>query len=70
MTTLETSLDASIVSQNTIDALEDYAPLHAQDYRDLKRGFLTWLFEEGKRPVKGVGYKKNTVLTTHYKRLC
>lgn len=67
MTTHTDALGFSLVSRNTIDALEEYASLHVEDFRGLKEDFLTWLAKEGKRPIKGIGYEENTVRATHYK---
>lgn len=55
------------VSEKTEDDLEQFSPLHQENYEGFKRDFLTWLLRQGKDPKKGKGYAKGTVRTTHYR---
>lgn len=60
-------LPVAPISKHNSTALDNYAPLHEEEYRGFKQDFLAWLLTEGHRPVKGEGYAENTVKQTHYK---
>lgn len=60
-------LPVPVVSEPNQTALEQFAPLQAEDYEDFKYDFLVWLSTRGKRPFRGDGYANSTVKTTHYK---
>ncbi|WP_348607278.1 tyrosine-type recombinase/integrase [Halobaculum rarum] len=55
------------IAKGTADALEDYAPLYAENYEDFKDNLITWLIREGKTPDEGKGYAEETARATHYR---
>lgn len=55
------------VAQKTEKAIEQFAPLLQDDFRQFKRNFLEWLTTEGKDPLRGEGYSPNTIRGTHYR---
>lgn len=63
----DVELPVSPVAESTVEDLEEYPPLHRENYKGFKIDLLKWLLRTGKDPDKGDGYAIETVRQTHYR---
>jgi integrase len=58
--------DFPILAGDTEKALDDLHGRARTDYETWKRGFLNWLYHEGKKPDRGQGFASGTIRKTSY----
>lgn len=63
----DVELPVSPVAESTVEDLEEYPPLHRENYKGFKIDLLKWLLRTGKAPDEGDGYAIETVRQTHYR---
>jgi integrase len=55
------------VSEQTLEAMDNFAPMVRDDFENFKIDFLNWLVTTGKDTYRNEGFAESTTTTTHYK---